>query len=293
MEALPTVHSGMMSRVSVDARVRSLPLSQLTPLRHASLSDSFAWPYRIHLSSRRRSNCTSHAYAPSQAVRLFPLRASAVADAVEVTESLEPNSRVKLSVKVAPKICKENYEFVLKELSRRTKVPGFQVGKTIPEPVLVNFVGKDKIKIAAIEAVLRNTLPQALSSVAGRALKDSEHIVTSLDDLKSCFSPSSVFSYDVVVDVVPEVKWTSPEVYKKLKVSVEIDDEAVYHNAAEAEFKSRYKELGSLRVVQDGVIEMGDVVILDVSCNRVNDDGSEGEQILSAEQKGTKIQLCV
>jgi hypothetical protein len=30
--------------------------------------------------------------------------------------------QVKLSVKVAPKICKESYEFVLKELSKRTKV---------------------------------------------------------------------------------------------------------------------------------------------------------------------------
>lgn len=46
------------------------------------------------------------------------------------------------------------------------QIPGFQVGKSIPEPILVNFVGKDRIKTAAIEAVLRNTLPEALSSVS-------------------------------------------------------------------------------------------------------------------------------
>lgn len=32
-------------------------------------------------------------------------------------------------------------------------------------------------------------------------------------------------------------------------------------------------------------------MILDVACNRVNDDGSDGERILSAEQKGSRFLL--
>lgn len=32
-------------------------------------------------------------------------------------------------------------------------------------------------------------------------------------------------------------------------------------------------------------------MILDVACNRVNDDGSDGERILSAEQKGSGFLL--
>jgi hypothetical protein len=32
---------------------------------------------------------------------------------------------------------------------------------------------------------------------------------------------------------------------------------------------------------------MGDVAILDVACNRVNEDGSVGERIMSGEQKGS------
>ncbi|MCO5606592.1 hypothetical protein L7F22_060780 [Adiantum nelumboides] len=286
MEALPAVHAGVVSRVSAAARSHPLP-SRL----RLSFSGSFACASRLLLTNSycRKSIGISNVSTPKHTVQLFLPRASAVADAVEVSESFEPNSRVKLSVKVAPKICKENYELVLKELSKRTKIPGFQVGKTVPEPILVNFVGKDRVKTAAIEAVLRNTLPQALSSVAGRALKDSEHIVTSLDDLKSSFSPTSLLSYDVVVDIVPEVKWAIPGAYKKLKVVVEIDDESLYHKAAETEFRACYKDMGSLRVVQDRGIEAKDVVILDVACNRVNEDGSEGDRIFSAEQKGFQL----
>lgn len=289
MEALPAIHAGVVSRVSTAARLQPLPCPN-SRLQRLSFANSFACPSRLHLTNSCKIIIgISHVCAPLHTVRLFLPRASAVADAVEVTESYEPNSRVKLSVKVAPKICKESYELVLKELGKRTKIPGFQVGKNIPEPILVNFVGKDRVKIAAIEAVLRNTLPQALSSVAGRALKDSEHIVTSLDDLKSSFSPTSLLSYDVVVDIVPEVKWTTPDAYKKLKVAVEIDDESVYRKAAEAEFRSRYKDLGSLRVVQDRSVEIGDVVILDVACNRVNEDGTDGDRIFQAEQKGFQL----
>ncbi|KAI5066007.1 hypothetical protein GOP47_0018631 [Adiantum capillus-veneris] len=286
MEALPAVHAGAVSRVSAAARLHPLP-SRL----RLSFAESFACPSRLLLTNSYcgKSIGIYSVCAPPHAVQLLLPSASTVADAVEVSESFEPNSRVKLSVKVAPKICKESYELVLKELSKRTKIPGFQVGKAVPEPILVNFVGKDRVKTAAIEAVLRNTLPQALSSVAGRALKDSEHIVTSLDDLKSSFSPTSLLSYDVVVDIVPEVKWTTPGAYKRLKVIVEIDDESVYQKAAEAEFRSGYKDLGSLHVVQDRCIEAGDVVILDVACNRVNEDGTVGDRIISAEQKGFQL----
>eukprot|EP00250_Pteridium_aquilinum_P014941 c22294_g1_i1 orf=176-1792(+) len=292
MEALPAVHAGVVSRVSA-ARAPPLSCSHGRLLQHVSFRECIACPLQLHhaasCTQSRRTSGGPGGSSRSHANRLFLPRASAVADAVEVSESFEPNSRVKLSVKVAPKICKESYELVLKELSKRVKIPGFQSGKTIPEPILVNFVGKDKIKTAAIEAVLRNTLPQALSSVAGRALKDSEHIVTNIDDLKSAFSPTSLLSYDVVVDVIPEVKWTIPDAYKKLKVVVEIDDEAVYHKAAEAEFKSRHKSLGSLRIVDDRSVQIGDVVILDVDCTRVNEDGTEGDRILSAEQKGFQL----
>lgn len=46
------------------------------------------------------------------------------------------------------------------------QVPGFRPGKNIPENVLINFIGQDQIRSSAVEAVLKRTLPEAMSSVS-------------------------------------------------------------------------------------------------------------------------------
>lgn len=57
--------------------------------------------------------------------------------------------------------------------------------------------------------------------------------------------------YDVVVDVVPEVKWIPEDGYKNLKIVVEIDKEIDAQAAAEQELRRRHKALGSLKIVID------------------------------------------
>lgn len=63
-------------------------------------------------------------------------------------------------------------------------------------------------------------------------------------------------SYDVAVDVAPEVKWKSDNAYKGLKVTVELDPTPSPEDAADAEFKSRVKGLGSLQVAPDRGLEV-------------------------------------
>jgi trigger factor len=108
---------------------------------------------------------------------------------------VEPNSRVRLNVKVPPSVCQDSYDQVLKEFSKQAKIPGFRPGKTVPDAVLINYIGPQQIRASAVEAVLKRTLPEAMSSVAGRALKESEHILTKFDDLQASFSPSLGLRY--------------------------------------------------------------------------------------------------
>jgi len=54
-----------------------------------------------------------------------------------------------------------------------------------------------------------------------------------------------------MVDVAPDIKWLSESKYKNLKVVVELDNSINAQNAAEKEFRRRYKALGSLRIVTD------------------------------------------
>lgn len=46
------------------------------------------------------------------------------------------------------------------------QIPGFRPGKIVPESILLSYVGKEAVKRATIESILKRTLPHALSSVS-------------------------------------------------------------------------------------------------------------------------------
>ncbi|GLJ15841.1 hypothetical protein SUGI_0261380 [Cryptomeria japonica] len=254
------------------ARAWSLSLSQY--------NGSVLLKPNTNTGRRRRDDIYCLASSPSAAAAVDK------GEGIQITEIKEPNGRVRINVKVPPSICKESYEEVLTVLRKETQIPGFRRGEKIPDNVLINYVGKEKIKTAAIEAVLNRTLPEAMSSVKDRALKDSEHIETKFNALQAAFSPSSFLSYDVAVDLAPEVKWISPKAYKNLKVVVKVESDVAIEKAAEAELKSRHKDLGSLKIVQDRGTQIGDVVVLDISATRINEDGTDGDKLSFTEQKG-------
>lgn len=58
-------------------------------------------------------------------------------------------------------------------------------------------------------------------------------------------------SYEVVVDVVPELKWSTENGYKDMKVVVELGDEIDAKKASERQLRQKYKSLGALKIVTD------------------------------------------
>ncbi|GBG61507.1 hypothetical protein CBR_g21850 [Chara braunii] len=250
-------------------------------------------------SPRLRRGRRSVGLAVAQATPAASTSAAAAADTasppapsgslgLEVVELEEPNSRVRLHITVPAAVCAEAYDEVLKELKKRTRVPGFRKGY-VPDMLLVNFVGPRVISASAVESVLKRTLPEAMSSVAGRSLKDSEHIVTKIDDLHNEYDRLKPLSYEVVVDVLPKVSWILEDAYKFLSVEVEVDGPEAVQAAADAELRSRQKDLGTLRIAPDRALAVGDVAILDVSARRLAEDGTPGEKILSVDQKGFQL----
>lgn len=65
--------------------------------------------------------------------------------------------------------------------------------------------------------------------------------------------------YDVIVDVVPELKWIPEDGYKNLKVVVEIDSEIDAQTAAEQELRRRHKALGALKIVVDRGLQVNKI----------------------------------
>ncbi|OVA20040.1 Trigger factor [Macleaya cordata] len=244
---------------------------------------------QFHLSQSSTRKLPSQLAVSASAVSLDAEKDKLPAD-IEVTEIQEPGSRVRLSVNVPPVVCEDCYQRVLAEITKKAKVPGFRPGKKVPESILIHHVGKSFVRKATIESILRRTLPHAMSSVTGRALKDSVRITTKFSDMDESFSfPHDYLRYDAVVDVAPEIKWVPEKGYANLKIVVEIDNDIDAQIACEAEIKRRHKALGSLRIVTDrGLQVVGDVAVLNISTTKVTKD-DDVERIPSAESKGFQL----
>ncbi|MBA0792251.1 hypothetical protein Gohar_016767 [Gossypium harknessii] len=204
---------------------------------------------------------------------------------IMVTETQEPNSRVRLSVEVPAAVGEDCYKRVLKEFMKQAKIPGFRPGK-IPESVLLNYVGEESVQKATVESILKRTLPHAMSTVTGRALRDSVRIITKFSDMEKSYSSLSSLSYDVIVDVAPEVKWISENGYKSMKIVVEIDHDIEAEKACEQEIKRRHKSLGTLKIVTDRGLQVGDLAVLDISATTIDQDESNVQKVPAAESKG-------
>uniref|UniRef100_A0A2N9GP27 peptidylprolyl isomerase n=1 Tax=Fagus sylvatica TaxID=28930 RepID=A0A2N9GP27_FAGSY len=208
---------------------------------------------------------------------------------IEVKETPEPNCSVRLSVEVPPAICDDCYKRVLNEFMKQAKVPGFRPGKNVPESILISYVGKKHVQKATVESILKRTLPHAMSSVTGRALKDSVRIVTKFSEMEQTYSSLNSLRYDVIVDVAPQVKWIPENGYKNLKIVVEIDSDIDASRASEQELRRRHKSLGSMRIVTDRGLQIGDVAVLDISATTMGQDESNVQKIPSAETKGLPV----
>ncbi|CAO2835863.1 unnamed protein product [Amaranthus hypochondriacus] len=243
-------------------------------------------------SSSRQFSSLQHSF--SRAPTHISASSSSTADVeleklpadIDVTEFKEPQSKVRLSVNVPPAVCDDCYKTVMRELSKQAKIPGFRPGKPIPDGILLSYAGKQNIQRATIESILKRILPHALSSVNGMALQDSLRITTNFSDMEETYVSSNSLKFDVVVDVLPEVKWNPENGYKNLKIVVEIDNEITAEVACELELKRRHKTLGVMRIVADRGLQVGDVVVIDISAATIEEGGKESQKIPSAESKG-------
>ncbi|KAJ9551425.1 hypothetical protein OSB04_015470 [Centaurea solstitialis] len=273
---------------------KSCLLSQ--PISSISFSKFFT-PINKGFNSLRISRASRQFSHSSRNFSIFARSAAAPAAAEEavkeplpadliVEETQEPNCRIRLSVEVPSIICEDCHKRVINEFMKKAKVPGFRPGKKVPESILVSYIGKDGVQKSIVESILKRTLPHAMSSVDGRALKDSIRITSTFAEMEKTYSSLKVLRYELVVDVAPEVKWVPEDGYKNLKIVVELDSEIDAKTAAERELRQRYKSLSTMRIVTDRGLQIGDVAVLDISATTSEQDGSEVKNVPAAESKG-------
>ncbi|XP_049375981.1 trigger factor-like protein TIG, Chloroplastic [Solanum verrucosum] len=287
--------------IQLNPSILSFP-SNSTKAQFFQPNDKFLLKQKLNSSSRQFSSSFLQQQLPVHqlasarlvAVAAAAAAASGVVETVEdklpadlhVTETQEPNSRIRLTVEVPTVVCEDCYKKVIKEFMRRSKVPGFRPGKNVPEDILVGFVGKQNIQNAVVEAILKRTLPHAMSSVTRNAYEDSIRIVTKFEDMEKTYLSLNCLRYDVAVDVAPEIKWKPDDAYKNIKVVVELDSDMDAQRASEKELIRRHKSLGALKIVTDRGLQVGDVTVIDISATTIEQDGSDAKTIPAAESKG-------
>ena len=276
-------------------RARPKPILQSFPCRFPQGLGQIV-PSHHEWSIHHASTTDSRVHPPRSFSQAYPtVTVAAAADEVTVKQHDLGDCKVRLEVAVPVSVQKEAYDACLEGFAEKCQIPGFNYkkgggrkkgdGKLPPASVIVNFVGAKEFASACVEEMLQVSIPVAMETVSATALQDSERIETAFDDLKLAFGgedclPVGDLTYSIGVEVVPTIKWTGD--YRKLAVSVQSPGDDVT-DAAEADsiFNAALRNLGTMRVVVDRGLEVGDQVVMDLSA--VN--ASTGEEIEGIKQE--------
>jgi trigger factor len=124
---------------------------------------------------------------------------AAVTDALQTTVAELPESRVRVSVQVAPEEIERRLESKAKQLGRELKLPGFRRGK-VPPALVIQRVGR--------EAVLDQAVRDSLAAWYAEAIRDSQ-IVPVGDpqlDLADLPSEGERLEFSIEIAVLPKAQ---------------------------------------------------------------------------------------
>ena len=214
-------------------------------------------------------------------------KASAPSREVSTSEEIIPDSSsVRLTVTVPSEMCKKMYRSVMAEWNKKMAITGYRKGNA-PEPILIEQLGGiqrvyNTVMAELMESVLESALENTPSGA--RAIADSERVEQTGEELENSFNPDQDFTFTVMFDTLPALKWTTP--YQDLEVTVVAASDAEQDAAtAAAKLRAVRKEGGQLRVVADRGLQVGDVAIIDFSATvaetgeAIPGSGREGMQL--------------
>ena len=189
---------------------------------------------------------------------------------MKVTQERLPESQVGLNIEIAPEASRNAYEKMVQNLARSSNIPGFRKGK-VPRRILLQRIGNDRIKAAALEELIQKSLQDAIEQESIEAL-GQPNLRSDFDELLGKYNPGDAISFSVAVDVPPSLEL---EDYNGLQVKAE---EIVYQSEKTDDFINQQRESkADLVPVEDRAAEMGDVAFVDFKGVLPEEDNKEIE----------------
>lgn len=204
-------------------------------------------------------------------------------DSMKVIQEKLPASQVGLEIEVPAETSKQAYEKVVKEYTRSMKIPGFRPGK-VPRHVLIQQVGVQRIKAAALEDLIQKGIQQAIDTEKIAAIGNYQ-LRSSFEELLSQFNPGAALTFLVAVDVQPEVILNQ---YTGLTIQVE----EVNYDPSEIDrtLEERRSGLSTLIPVEDRPAQTGDVAVVDFK-GQVFDEAGNPEEISGGDISDFQVEL--
>jgi trigger factor len=202
---------------------------------------------------------------------------------MKVTQEKLPKSQIGLEIEIPAETTKKVYEKVVQNLARTADIPGFRKGK-VPRQILLQRMGAQRIKEAALEELVQDGLRQAIAQEEIKALGNYQ-LVSTFEQLIGQFQPGEPLTFAASVDVPPEVNLGE---YSGLSITAEEtqpDPESV-----DKFLEERRVEQATLIPVESRPAQIGDVAVVDYS-GRFAGEGEESEEISGAQATDFQIEL--
>jgi len=219
---------------------------------------------------------------PSQTLEKS-LKFSETKASMKVTQEKLPASQLGLEIEIPAETTKKVYEKVVQNLARSANIPGFRKGK-VPRQILLQRMGPQQIKEAALEDLVQDSLKQAIQQEAIEALGNYK-LVSTYEELISHFQPGEPLTFSASVDVPPEIHLGE---YSGL--SVKAEETQPDPDSVDNFLEQRRTEQATLIPVESRPAQMGDVAVVDYS-GRFAAEGEEATEISGAQATDFQIEL--
>ena len=202
---------------------------------------------------------------------------------MKVTQERLPESQVALNIEIAPEASRNAYEKMVQNLSRSSNIPGFRKGK-VPRRVLLQRIGNERIKAAALEELIQKSLTDAIEQESIPALGQPD-LRSNFEELLDRYNPGDAITFSVAVDVPPNLEL---EDYNNLSIKAE---EIAYQSEKVDDFiKQQQEQKADLVPVEDRPAEMGDVAFVDFK-GTLRSEGEEGKEIEGGSATNFQVEI--
>ncbi len=205
---------------------------------------------------------------------------------MKVTQEKLPASQVGLEIEITPEMTKKAYEQVVQEFMRSANIPGFRKGK-VPRQVLVQRFGTLRLKAAALEELIDNSLKEAIKQEEIEAIGNYQ-LKSSFEDLVQQYDPGSPLIFSATIDVQPEVT-----LKQYTELSLKAEEIKPDPDRVDQVLEDYRKQMATLIPVEGRSAQMGDVAVVNYKGQYLKDEATgETEDVPGGEAENFQVELA-